>query len=450
MRTPVRCKHGWIGTYHSSTDREEDKSMKRFVRGIISVLKRKGLRGVCKAVEQMEQQIDIPAFYDYIMEDTAIEFAAGEKEQLEEADQLLINWVVPEMGIGSGGHMNIFRFVQGLQNLGAKNRVYVFRGVNLDTDEKLKAFLRLHYDLDTERIEVFHTTEHMKPAHAVIATAWQTAYFVRNFKKACCGFYFVQDFEPYFYAVGSEYTFAENTYTFGLRGLTAGDWLKGKLREEYGMEAESFGFSYEKSLYHAGKKRDDVKRLFFYARPVTPRRAFELGLLALDRVAREIPEVEVIFAGWDVSGYNIPFTHLNAGSVRLEELSDLYAQCDMCLVLSNTNLSLLPLEVMASNSVAVCTKGANSSWLVNETNCIPVDFDPIGIAQTLIYYLNNRKELERIRSAGLAFARMTSWEKEIKKVYDAIRKGVKEDGKAQGIDYRGQWIYRDESGGVPG
>lgn len=335
--------------------------MKRFVRGIISILKRKGLHGICKAVEQMEQQIDIPAFYDFIMDDDRIEFAGGEQELLEKEEHLLLNWVIPEMGIGSGGHMNIFRFVQGLQRMGAKNRVYVFRASALDSDEKLREFLQCHYDLDTDQIEVYHTTEYMKPAHAVIATAWQTAYFVRNFHKTGSGFYFVQDFEPYFYAVGSEYTFAENTYKFGLRGLTAGDWLKEKLRAEYGMTAESFGFSYDKSLYHAGTKRDEVKRLFFYARPVTPRRAFELGLLALAEVARQIPEVEVIFAGWDVSGYHIPFTHLNAGSVRLEELSDLYAQCDMCLVLSNTNLSLLPLEVMASNSVAVCTKGANST-----------------------------------------------------------------------------------------
>ena len=137
----------------------------------------------------------------------------------------------------------------------------------------------------------------------------------------------------------------------------------------------------------------------------------------------------MIFAGWDVGGYKIPFTHLNAGSVRLEELADLYSQCDMCLVLSNTNLSLLPLEVMASNSVAVCTKGANSSWLVNEANSVMVDFDPIAIADTLCYYLEHRDELAVIRKRGLDFALSTSWDKEAKKVYDAIMRGIEEDAK---------------------
>lgn len=406
--------------------------MKHFInlfRRAWGILRTKGLKGAFAIVEEMDNQMDIPAFYDYIMDDEKIPFVDDERECLEKEEAKILNWVIPEMGIGSGGHINIFRFVQKMQNLGLKNRVYVFRCGALDSDIKLKEFIDQYYDLDTETIEVYHSVENMKPAHAIIATSWQTAYFVRKFDKAISKFYFVQDFEPYFYAVGSEYTFAENTYKFGFRGITAGDWLKTKLNQEYGMCTESFGFSYDKELYQAKQKKDDKKRLFFYARPVTPRRAFELGLLALTEVAKRIPEVEVVFAGWDVGGYKIPFTHLNAGSVKLEELADLYSQCDMCLVLSNTNLSLLPLEVMASNSVAVCTKGENSSWLVNDENSIMVDFDPIAIADKLIYYLEHRDELEIIRKKGLEFAMSTSWDVEAQKVYSAIMRGIEEDEK---------------------
>lgn len=406
--------------------------MKHFInlfRRAFGILRTKGIKGAAAIVKEMDTQMDIPAFYDYIMDDVAIPFADGEKQQLLSEKNTIINWVIPEMGIGSGGHINIFRFVQKLQNMGIKNRVYIFRCGALDTDKAFKDFIDQYYDLDTEHIELYHSVDNMKPAHAIIATSWQTAYFVRKFDKCISKFYFVQDFEPYFYAVGSEYTFAENTYKFGLRGITAGDWLKDKLRDEYGMKTESFSFSYDKELYKPIDKRDDKKRLFFYARPVTPRRAFELGLLALTEVAKRLPDVEVIFAGWDVGGYKIPFTHLNAGSVRLEELAGLYSQCDMCLVLSNTNLSLLPLEVMASNSVAVCTKGANSLWLVNETNSVMVDFDPIAIADTLCYYLEHRDELAVIRKRGLDFALSTSWDKEAEKVYEAIMRGIEEDAK---------------------
>ena len=162
---------------------------------------------------------------------------------------------------------------------------------------------------------------------------------------------------------------------------------------------------------------------------MTPRRDFELGLLALDLLCQKMPEVEVVFAGWDVSRYVIPFAHKNLGIVSIDQLSKVYAQCDLCLVISNTNLSLLPLEVMASNSVAVCSKGKNSTWLVNEENSVLVDFEPYSIANTLEYYLKNDEKLKEIRQKGLEFAQATSWEAEAAKVRDALLKGIAEDEK---------------------
>ena len=267
----------------------------------------------------------------------------------------------------------------------------------------------------------------MKFAHATIATSWQTAYPLRDFDNTISKFYFVQDFEPFFYAKGSESAFAENTYKMGYRGLTAGNWLRDKLREEYGMQTESFLFSYDKELYKPGEKRDNVPRIFFYARPVTERRNFELGILALNEVAKKIPDLEVLFAGWDVRNYTVPFRFKNLGSVRQDKLSDLYSQCDMCLVLSSTNLSLLPLEIMASNSVPVCTKGKNSEWMMNDSNAVLVEFEPDDIAEKMIYFLEHKEELNALRASGMEYAKGTSWEAEGEKVRIAIEKGIAED-----------------------
>lgn len=399
------------------------------IRKTYRIFKNRGFAGVMQKLDEVSvTKIDVIGFYDYIMDVEEIPFNKQEYEDAKNSS-LILNWVIPEMGVGSGGHINIFRFVNLLQQKGIKNRIYIFKGNNLDTNEKLRAFLKEHYDIMNDGIEVYSDVSYMKFAHGTFATSWNTAYFVRKFNNTISKFYFVQDFEPYFFAVGSEYMFAENTYRFGFRGITAGDWLKDKLRDEYGMKTSSFGFSYNRDLYVKKEKRDNVKRLFFYARPVTARRAFELGLLSLNEITKRMPEVEVVFAGWDVSNYEIPFKHLNAGSVKLDELADLYAQCDMCLVLSNTNLSLLPLEVMASNSVAVCTKGANSDWLVNDDNAIMVDFDPITIADKIEYYFKNPEQLTAIREKGIEFALKTSWEQEADKVYQAVVEGIKEDEK---------------------
>ena len=396
-------------------------------RKVYRIFKNRGFAGVMQKLDEVSVvKNDVIGFYNFVMDVEEIPFNKQEYEEMKDGP-ITLNWVIPEMGVGSGGHINIFRFINLLQQRGIKNRIYIFKGNNLDTNEKLREFLKEHYDIVNDGIEIYSDVSYMKFAHGTVATSWITAYYVRKFNNTVSKFYFVQDFEPYFYAVGSEYMFAENTYRFGFRGITAGDWLKDKLRDEYGMKTHSFGFSYDRDLYTKKDKRDQVKRLFFYARPVTARRAFELGLLALAEIAKRISDVEVVFAGWDVSNYEIPFKHLNAGSVKLEDLADLYAQCDMCLVLSNTNLSLLPLEVMASNSVAVCTKGANSDWLVNEENSIMVDFDPIMIADKIEYYFKNPEKLATIREKGMEFAQKTSWEQEADKVYAAVLEGIKED-----------------------
>lgn len=403
--------------------------MNQFFVRVIRFLKRRGIRGVLEKMHIIPAKQQILKQYEYIINQTKIELNKEEYETHKSDEVKLLNWVIPEMGPGSGGHINIFRFISHLENMGFHSKIYLFLSPNFKNNESLRTFLKKHFSILDERVEAFWDVQQMGFAHATIATAWQTAYFVRNFDNTISKFYFVQDYEPYFYAKGSDYELAENTYKFGLRGITAGDWLKNKLREQYNMRTSSFGFSYDKEHYTPKEKTDDVKRVFFYARPVTPRRDFELGLLALNQLCNRIPEVEVVFAGWDVSDYLIPFKHRNLGIVKLDKLSELYASCDLCLVISNTNLSLLPLEVMASNSVAVCSKGENSIWLVNEENSVLVDYDPIEIANTMESYLKSPEKLAEMREKGLKFAQGTSWLTEAEKVRDALLKGINEDDK---------------------
>lgn len=404
---------------------------KLFFQKLIPFIKKRGLRGVVEKIlvklHLKKEQFPLIEAYHFIVDEQKVPFDEKEFETHKEDATILLNWVIPEMGKGSGGHINIFRFISNLENLGFHSRLYLHLASNFRDNKSLEDFLRENFAILDERVEVFWDVKYAEFAHATIATSWQTAYFVKNFDNTISKFYFVQDYEPYFYPLGSEAQFAKATYTFGFRGITAGDWLKDKLAQEFGMKTDSFGFSYDKELYKPYKKKSAAKRVFFYARPVTPRRDFEMGILALDLLCQKMPEVEVVFAGWDVSEFKIPFKHQSLGIVSIDQLSKVYSQCDLCFVLSNTNLSLLPLEVMASNSVAVCSTGANSTWLVNKENSVLVDYDPHHIAETLEYYLKHEDELETIRRKGLEFARSTSWEAEAEKVKDAILKGIAED-----------------------
>ena len=399
----------------------------RFFKRACRYVWRHGISGIRRYINKVSSKIDIINFYNYIVPSKPIELDEKAMEEHKNDDTKILNWIIPEMGEGSGGHINIFRFISNLENMGFHSRIYLHQPNLLYDDKRLNAFLKKHFSILDRRVEAFSDISNMGFAHATIATSWPTAYYLRDFNNTLSKFYFVQDFEPYFYALGSEYQFAENTYKFGFRGITAGDWLKDKLHNEYGMQTVSFGFSYDKKIYKPHNKSDGKKRVFFYARPVTPRRDFELGILALNELSKRVKGLVVYFAGWSVEDYEIPFKHKNLGILDISKLSNVYAQCDMCLVISNTNLSLLPIEVMASNSVAVCSKGDNSTWLVNETNSVLVDYDPVEIAEKMAYYFKHPDELESIRKNGLKFAQSTSWEKEAEKVKIALNEGIKED-----------------------
>ena len=391
---------------------------------VFFLLKTQGLRGIKSAVDASCGKKDVIGFYGWIAETSEIPLNEAQKKEL--GNKLVVNWVIPDISVGSGGHMNIFRFISHLERMGLHNRIYLYQSTRFKDDKNFRKFLKENYSstLNAPEVEAFNSVESMTYASATIATGWQTAYYVRRFNNTSLKYYFVQDFEPCFFPLGSEYIFAENTYKFGFKGITAGDWLKDKLHDEYGMDTASFGFSFDKDIYVPHEKKDDVERIFFYARPVTSRRAFELGLLALNEIYKKRPNIEVIFAGWDISNYEIPFKHENIGTAKLEELSEIYANCDICLVMSTSNLSLLPLEVMASNSVVATSYGANNEWLLNEENSILFENDPIDISNKIIHYLDNPELIQQMRQKGLEFAKETDWEKEARKVYNFIVKGT--------------------------
>lgn len=340
----------------------------------------------------------------------------------------IVNWVIPPLGPGSGGHLDIFRAISFLTEMGLINRIYTCGGNENIPQKALRQTVKDYYGIELdEKNEIHANFRDMRHADAVVATSWFTAYVVDQFDNALSKFYFVQDFEPYFYPVGAEYCFAENTYKMGFRGITAGDWLAQKLHDEYGMETQAFHFSYERELYQPKKKQDDVKRVFYYARPYTERRAFELGILALEELAKRVPDLEVVFAGQKLVGYDFNFKYKDMGILSLNQLCDVYSQCDMCLVLSMTNLSLLPMEIMASGSVVVSNKGANNEWLLNDENAIMVNAEPKEIAGRMEYFFEHPEELQKKRQQGVESANQYTWQDEIRKVYDFMVKSIDSD-----------------------
>ena len=322
-----------------------------------------------------------------------------------------INWVVPPFAAGAGGHTTIFRFIHHLEQRGFECRIIVLGGLVWGTADHFRELIqRSFFPL---RAAVYVDSDLPPPAYVTVATGWETAYWVRRLQSTVHRCYFVQDFEPWFYVVGTRYCLAEATYRFGFRGITAGTWLAQKLAQDYGMSTDAVSFSCDKTVYHPRpRERSTRKKVFFYARPSTERRGFEIGLLTLAELCRRMPDVTAVFAGGDLSNVEIPFDHVSEGVVDVNRLAELFNQCDAALVLSLTNLSLLPLEIMACGTPVVSNSGPWVGWLLNEANAFLADPTVPALADALHRALTDEHAYERVRAAGLELANSTSWDAE--------------------------------------
>jgi glycosyltransferase involved in cell wall biosynthesis len=386
------------------------------------VVQRDGLRvAIGKALAYSARTIpaavqgkrDVIGHYGFLLGE---EQGLGLKLTNENVPQGSMTWVIPDFTASSGGHINIVRMMQLLKTRGFADQHVVIMEPHrwANPAEAQAAFNAAFGDAG---ITVSLGVRSIEPTRFLVATGWQTAYWVAKYRDAIHKLYFVQDFEPSFYAQGSEYAFAEDTYKLGLIGITAGTWLAGKLAADYGMRTFPISFGCDTELYKPTEKRPNPNRhLFFYARPVTPRRCFELGLLALDRICRDMPDVAVIFAGWDVSEYVIPFHHLNAGTVPVEQLPDLYTQCDVALVLSATNLSLLPLEMAACGCPMVINDSPNASWLLARDEALYCEMTVDGIADAVKRLLEDSEMRTKLSKAGMRRAGSATWEAEADKM----------------------------------
>jgi O-antigen biosynthesis protein len=264
---------------------------------------------------------------------------------------LTINWVTTPASAGSGGHTTLFRIIRYLEAHGYRNRVY-FYDVYRGDFEYYKSIVRNYYDFHGIVAKV---DDGMEDAHIVMATGWPTAYSVFNARCAGKRFYFIQDYEPHFYPVGTTSLLAESTYRMGFNGITIGQCFAERLRADFGMKVDSFKYGCDTNRYHRveGSRRAGV---VFYARRESARRGAELGLMALEAFAARQPEVEIHIFGDKIG--KLPFAFVDHGRLTPKEINEIYNRCHAGLSLSFTNVSLVALEMLAAGCIPVVNDAA--------------------------------------------------------------------------------------------
>lgn len=318
--------------------------------------------------------------------------------------RLHIAWVVPGLIIGGGGHRNILRAAYFLTQFGHQVSLY-FVGTEQDPQSIKRQIQEHFYPLECP---VYLYNGKIHPVDVVFATHWTTvsaALTARGTAREIM--YFVQDFEPMFAPMSSEYVLAENTYRLDLYHITSGPWCEMVLRREFGADADHFRFPVDRSIYYPRPRTYSGKRLLFFAKPEMPRRCFELGVMALRHFHRLRPDYEIVMFGSSHASkqkYDFPVSFLDIVPT-LEDLAQLYSNADLGMVFSTTNPSLVPYEMMACGLPVVDLRRIG-----NEVNyggrfdiALLADPNPENMAEELAALAGNPYELKERSRVGIEF-----------------------------------------------
>jgi Glycosyl transferase family 2 len=270
---------------------------------------------------------------------------------------------------------------------------------------------------------------------AFVASTWWTAHIARSALESLgreAFLYLIQEYEPFTFPMGTLAALASESYRMPHAALFSTELLRGYFRHhELGVYSrgtaagDGASAAFENAITAvepppaAELARRESRRLLFYARPEqhAARNMFELGALALSRVAEE----GVLDGGWELYGIGTvnPRRRLDLGSGAVLELlprSDQagYAQLlrahDAGLALMYTpHPSLAPIEMAAAGLLTVTNSFENKTadaLAAISPNLIAVEPTIDGVAAGLRQAVAGAGDAERrVRGGRVSWSR---------------------------------------------
>lgn len=345
--------------------------------------RREGARSTtARVVERLHHRLRTEGLGGYLRpEDVAVSsdlrLPAGRR--VAEGSPLTIGWVCSPAGPGSGGHTTYFRMVRALSERGHRCILFLYDASGGDVRRKAAVMRR---DWPTLDLEIRDASEGIDGVDAVVAASWETAHVVaRRATGPMHRYYFVQDFEPYFFPRGSHYALAEDTYRFGFHLIALGGAVAEVLKAEVGVPSDVVPFGCDTDVYRLLRPAVQRSGVVFYARPGAPRRGCLMGLLALEEFHRLHPEQEIHVFGEPVAPLPFPVTH--HGKLSPSQLNELYNRTIGGFALSFTNVTLVADEMLAAGNIPVANEDPRARGGLNNENVVWAPPDPRGLAHAL-------------------------------------------------------------------
>lgn len=219
---------------------------------------------------------------------------------------------------------------------------------------------------------------------ACIATGWQTAYALatRSRELDLHRFYFIQDYEPFFYPRGYEYALAEGTYALAMERIALGEMVSSHLRN-LGSDCLTVPFGCDTATYHLLEPQRPREGVVFYSRAGTTRRGFLLAAMSLEEFHRQRPDVPIkVFGPMERTSFNVPVSW--EGLQTPQQLNRLYNSSIAGLGMSFTNISLVAGEMLAAGCIPVVNDSVDGRLDMTSPRVRWAAPNPVAVAEALV------------------------------------------------------------------
>ncbi len=295
-------------------------------------------------------------------------------------------WVLPVMTSGGGGAVVV-----------SKARIMREMGIDVavfNLPEHHKAFERIYPGLDVPVI--YGQPEELgqigSAYDAVVATANISAYWLLPLASQASNTtlgYFIQDFEPYFYAPDSaDYRIAWASYSVipQMRRFATTPWIQNEVMRNTGMGCGLVGPCYNAGLFRPRPRSlpewpDRPLRIAAMIRPATPHRAPRLTMEVLRTVEQRVgQDIEIWLFGAnadDPAFLALPhdFRWRSAGPLNQHQVAAFMNQVDIFVDFSTFQaLGITAQEAMSCGAaVIVPQSGGTAAFAQHGHNCLVVD-----------------------------------------------------------------------------
>lgn len=355
-----------------------------------------------------------------------IDFKEVKNTSIKEVNRIII--VIPGMVKYSGGRTSILRLGTQLAN---EYEVIYASYITEDIVDMKEAAV---FNLENYKGEILNLTDIITTENDIlIATFWESVYFIKNLKGY--KMYFVQDYEPYFYEYGEDYILAENTYKLGLHVVSLGKWNVEKIKKLTDYKntiLDYIDFPYEKkeyvkiSRYYNTYKEIKKIKLCVYVKAALKRAPYlidtMLGHLKLKLKNEKGINLEITYFGNE--SYLKLENGQSLGKLDKKSLMELYHNSDFGMCASLTNISLVPYEMLATGLPLIEFEEGSFKDFFPEETAIITDFNYETLYRKLLMVLSEPEILEQKNNIAFKIMKDLSWDNSGRQFIDIIKKKV--------------------------